>query len=206
MKSRIAKAIRDSGLSKKQIADACGVSTAAVSQWESRETKTLKSHVLLALARVTGKNPDWLATGQGPEVWTPVQPDSTNLVPVIPFATIGDVPVGQDQFPASMAASRTICPVNHGSRTFCTQMPDDSMACNDPRAIYRGAWLHVDPDRLPVPHDTTVLAVLESGSAVVAQYMQQAGREWLALLNPHYPALPQSFRLLGRVIYVAYER
>lgn len=57
MRERIAKAIRESGRRKSEIAELVGVSTAAVTQWESRETKTLKAENLMALARATGRSP-----------------------------------------------------------------------------------------------------------------------------------------------------
>ena len=74
MRERIAKAIRDSGKKKSEIADLVGVSTAAVTQWESRETKTLKAENLMALAKATGRSPQWLATGEGPETPSNVEP------------------------------------------------------------------------------------------------------------------------------------
>jgi len=53
--------------SQEQIADGVGVSRAAVSQWESGDTKNLKGANLFKLAKVLGKSAEWIVTGHGPE-------------------------------------------------------------------------------------------------------------------------------------------
>lgn len=54
-------------LTQQQIATAVGVSAAAVSQWETGDTKTLKSEYIFKVARALGKSAEWLVTGDGPE-------------------------------------------------------------------------------------------------------------------------------------------
>lgn len=69
---RVALAIEHSGKSKSLIAKNCGVSPAAVSQWTSGETASIRPENLFALASETGVSAKWIATGEGaPEPYTP---------------------------------------------------------------------------------------------------------------------------------------
>ncbi len=70
--------------SQDEIAKLVGVSRAAVSQWESGDTKNLKPANLFKLGRVLGKSAEWLALGRGPE--TPVEhvPAKSGLTAVKP--------------------------------------------------------------------------------------------------------------------------
>lgn len=211
MRERIEKAIADSGKTPSAIAAEVGVSTAAVAQWVSRETKTLKAANLLSLAKATGKSPQWLATGKGPEsAIGQVSPETIGGtdVPIIEFATLADGDVRNHSRPAKMAVSWTICPVKHGPRTFAFKMPDSSMACATDQSIPAGHYVWVDPDQADAAHDSPVLARLESGQHLVAQHMEQAGRRWLHLLNPAYPPVPPgtAFEVVGRVIFSGRER
>lgn len=54
------------GLKQQDLADAAGVSTAAISQVESGDTKNLKLPHLFAIADAMKVNPRWLAIGKGP--------------------------------------------------------------------------------------------------------------------------------------------
>ncbi|WP_286953537.1 MULTISPECIES: S24 family peptidase [unclassified Pseudomonas] len=64
---RIAKAIAASGKRKSQIAAECGVSPAAVSQWLSGESRSMRPESIYSLAKATGYSPEWIAIGSGPE-------------------------------------------------------------------------------------------------------------------------------------------
>lgn len=64
--SRITYARTLKGWKKRQLADAVGVSAAAVTQWEQADTKGLKPENLVAVAHALGVLTDWLATGKGP--------------------------------------------------------------------------------------------------------------------------------------------
>lgn len=62
---RIAAAIRQAGMTKSAVAQAVGVSPAAVTQWINGGTKDIKNENLFALATITGVSARWLATGEG---------------------------------------------------------------------------------------------------------------------------------------------
>jgi transcriptional regulator with XRE-family HTH domain len=55
-------------LTQQDVADAVGVSRAAVAQWESGDTKSLKPEHLFKLARKFCKAPEWLVTGRNSEM------------------------------------------------------------------------------------------------------------------------------------------
>ena len=64
---RVAKAINDSGVSVRAIADAVGVSVQAIYAWRSGKVKDLRNDNLFALADITGFEARWIGTGEGPE-------------------------------------------------------------------------------------------------------------------------------------------
>lgn len=171
------------------------------------------------LSRLVGRSVEWLLTGKDRIAVTDsslntsyggsgnppngIKPASG--IPVVDLATLTDADISEHSGPAMMAVSWTICPVKHGFRTFAFRMNDDSMACASAKSIPKDFFVWVDPEQRSVEHDRPVLAQIESGQLVVAQYMKQAGREWLHLLNPAYPPLSGQFEVVGRVIFKGEE-
>ncbi len=64
---RIRDARESKGLKPADLARAAGVTSAAVSQWESDATKNIRPTNLFDIAEILGKNPKWIITGEGPE-------------------------------------------------------------------------------------------------------------------------------------------
>lgn len=64
---RLAVMRQQLGLRQEDLADAAGVSKAAVSQWERGETKNLKLDHLFKIADRLKVHARWLAIGQGPK-------------------------------------------------------------------------------------------------------------------------------------------
>jgi phage repressor protein C with HTH and peptisase S24 domain len=65
LNERISYALRNSGLSQKDVAARVGVSPGALTQWKKGDIQSLRADNLLALAKVTKVNAEWLASGGG---------------------------------------------------------------------------------------------------------------------------------------------
>jgi transcriptional regulator with XRE-family HTH domain len=78
---RIEEAITGSGKSKAQVARECEVSTSAVSQWLSGETRSLKGDTAIALEQATGYRAYWILHGKGPKT-------AAETVTVWPFSKV----------------------------------------------------------------------------------------------------------------------
>lgn len=81
LSERIIEAMEKSGVSVKQVADACGISYQAVRKWRIKETQSLDGKHLVALAKLTGYECEWLMTGTGPKhrLYAKNQPQSLAL-------------------------------------------------------------------------------------------------------------------------------
>lgn len=66
LKDRLDIAMRDASVIAADLARACGIKPASVSDWITGKTKTIKGANLLAAARLLGVTPEWLSTGRGP--------------------------------------------------------------------------------------------------------------------------------------------
>lgn len=64
---RIAKALTDSEVDVQRVAADCDISVQAVYAWRRGEVKNLRMENLFKVADLTGFNPRWIATGDGPE-------------------------------------------------------------------------------------------------------------------------------------------
>lgn len=65
--SRIKKAREDAGLNQTELGAACGLTRAAISQWENGATKAPTAENIFAIADATGFSARWLTLGEGPE-------------------------------------------------------------------------------------------------------------------------------------------
>jgi transcriptional regulator with XRE-family HTH domain len=65
---RIIESMDKAGVSVTQVAAACNVSYQAVRKWRTADTLHLDAGNLLKLAELTGFEPKWLLTGEGPRV------------------------------------------------------------------------------------------------------------------------------------------
>jgi transcriptional regulator with XRE-family HTH domain len=64
---RIKRVREELGLTQKQVGEAAGISSSAVSQIESGNSTTLKPENLFPIAEILGKDAEWLVTGKGNE-------------------------------------------------------------------------------------------------------------------------------------------
>ena len=64
---RMRRSREEAGLTQHQLAQKAGISAAAIGLIETGDTRAVKSENAFPLARALNKNPEWLATGRGPE-------------------------------------------------------------------------------------------------------------------------------------------
>jgi len=81
---RIRRCRIEAGLTQKQLGQLSGVSAAAVAQWESGDTKTLRPANLFKVARVLKKSAEWFITGSGEEQ---AGPDLNKILNALPQDT-----------------------------------------------------------------------------------------------------------------------
>lgn len=79
LQERINLLMDETGLTVRQIHQITGVSSSAVSQWKEGPTKSIKPGPAEKLARHTGFNALWLATGEGPARTSMAQ--ASNIIP-----------------------------------------------------------------------------------------------------------------------------
>lgn len=212
--ARIKSARKARGLTQEQLAEACGWSgQSRIGNYETgkREPSAADMQLIAAALGIpvtylwVGPEAPPIRVGEPAVPYPPNRGETALDIPIVDIATVGDEFLRQDSGPAMMAADWTICPVKHGVRTFAFRMPDDSMTAASAKSIPKDFFLWVDPDQRESEHDKPVLARLDGGQLVVAQYMRQAGREWLHLLNTAYPPLSGPFEVVGRVIFKGEE-
>ena len=87
-------AIKQSGRTLEEIADAVGCTHAALSLWQTGKTNVhnIKVGLLLAFSRETGASIDWLLTGDGPRLATYARPRSEAPLIVMARHIVNDLP------------------------------------------------------------------------------------------------------------------
>ena len=76
---RVARAINESDVTVKDVAEACGLSVQAIYAWRRGDVKDLRNENLFALADITGFEARWIGTGTGPDK-TPPDPRERALI------------------------------------------------------------------------------------------------------------------------------
>lgn len=84
-------------LSKKGLAQACGIAQPSVTQWFNGRTKALEGGNLLAAARYLEVSPEWLATGKG------AMRDAARLSTGLPTAAAQPVRLDIDRLALALA-------------------------------------------------------------------------------------------------------
>ncbi|MEW8194754.1 MAG: helix-turn-helix transcriptional regulator [Candidatus Thiodiazotropha sp.] len=72
---RITEARKAEEMSKTELADAIGVSTATTTDWEKGKIKSLKAENLMNLSRILRVTPEWLYFGKPPKQYNNLPPE-----------------------------------------------------------------------------------------------------------------------------------
>lgn len=186
---RISEAIQHSGKSNAEIARKTGKSAAAVTQWLSGETKSIKGDTAAALESVTGYRAQWLVSGKGPkrvDSNVVAGPDIRGSVPLLSGVQAGAFKEILDSDYSGgdgVTMIPTTVPVNR--YTFALRVQGDSM---EPR-FTEGMLLIVEPE-LDAQHGDYVI-VKNGGEETTFKQLIRDGSDWfLKPLNPRYPIKP----------------
>ena len=206
--STIGQRIRDSrqaaGLTQETLAGKCGVSRAAVAQWEGAITKPSLDHLQKA-AEALGVWLSWLTVGDDapPSHLPPFSPAQSDRrrVPVIDFVHAGKWDqIGEPYEPGGMEIITTGLDV--GSRAFALIISGDSMLPE----FRRGDKIIVDPEVSPKPGDFVIAKLEGDDEAMFKKYRPRGadidGQPVIELvpLNEDWPTLTISTDNPGHII------
>jgi SOS-response transcriptional repressor LexA len=204
------RARRDAaGMTQEKLAAQCGVSRAAVAQWESGVTRPSLDN-LVKVAEALNVWLSWLTVGDQS------LPDTPNpFAPASPFRGIPVIDYGQ----ASLWGVEGALPVDIGGeiiatdaetsqRAFALVIRDNSMAPD----FSEGDKIILDPDLTPQPGDL-VVAKLDSEPEATFKKFRPRGTDGsgtspieLAPLNPDWPTLVINAENPGRIIATLVEQ
>lgn len=204
------RARRDAvGLTQEKLAAKCGVSRAAVAQWEAGVTRPSLDNLVKA-ADALNVWLSWLTVGDQslPDTPNPFAPASPfRGVPVVDYeqagrwGTDGGLPVGANG--DVVAADPEI-----SQRAFALVIRDNSMAPD----FSEGDKIILDPDVTPQPGDL-VVAKLDSEAEATFKKFRPRGADGtgaspieLAPLNPDWPTLVINAENPGRIIATLVEQ
>lgn len=208
MLGRRIRARRDAiGLTQEKLARACGVSRAAVAQWESGVTRPSLDNLVKA-ADALSVWLSWLTTGDQslPDTPNPFADPSASRaadphgIPVIDLARADQ----WDKIRATMPTDleRIAGDPDHSAHAFALVIRDESMAPE----FREGDKIIVDPEVTPQPGDF-VIAKLERDAEATFKKFRPRGQDAdggamieLAPLNPDWPTLAINAETPGRII------
>ena len=202
------RARRDAvGLTQEKLAAACGVSRAAVAQWESGVTRPSLDNLVKA-AEALGVWLSWLTTGDqslpdGPNPFADPTLRNTAKPPGLPLIDLARA--GQwDDAPAVLASEveRLTDDPALSPRAFALVIRDDSMAPE----FREGDRIIVDPEVPPQPGDFVIAKLERDGEATFRKFRERGadadGATMIELvpLNLDWPTLAINAETPGRII------
>lgn len=200
LSERLKLAIERAGVSKSDLAKACGVKPASVSDWLSGKSKSMRAPVAQKAADFLGVSVLWLSTGEGsPDSDSNVSPARLRLkkIPLITFAQAGCITEN------GQIRDRNLC-IEHGDFILVDEdMPDDTIAVvvegdsMEPE-FHEGDIIVIDPTSSPSPGDFVVASrICQFSDSIEStfkkyrpkQYDENGNLEYdLVPLNPDFPS------------------
>lgn len=181
-------------MKQKDVAEAFGISSQAVSQWEAGRTRP-DSQRLTSLARLFGVRLEWLLSDAGPMAIAGGSPSAdaphTTLVPVIDRVQAGGWTEVEDPFEVGAADEYLQTELQVGSGTFAVVIEGRSM---EPE-FRPGDKVIIDPAVKPRPGDFVIAKRDNDHEATFKKYRLRSqddqGRDVIELtpINPDWPTL-----------------
>lgn len=211
---RLQWAIDQAGIKKIDLANACGISRGAVSQWFNGSTLSLEGSNLTNAAKVTGVNPHWLATGTGarkaeqfPAGISNVEPgpDISGKVPLISWVQAGQFCTAPDLLQPGDAEEWLPAVKRFGPHAYALRVVGDSMVLPYPSkdSFFPGTIIFVDPDK-PLTNGAKVIAKIDgTEEATFKVYSEDGGKRYLKPQNPQYPVIEmdETMHICGVVVW-----
>lgn len=204
LKQRVAKAIKESGKSQKQIADQIGVTPQAITRW--LKVGTISKDNLFKLAMATDSSFYWLASGMEGHV-TQLSSRNTVKVPVITweqaaeFYKTGRLKISQKHENWVLCAKGQVSDL-----AYALMIESDSMVNPYPGHIsfLPGMRIVIDPMG-DVEPGKFVIAYLEDTDEVTFRQLSGEGKtNYIKTLNPQYPtlAVDQTINVCGVAVHL----
>lgn len=203
---RLREARKRARTTQQTLSVACGVSRAAIAQWENETTSPTLSHLQKAAVLLDIKAA-WLLgedISDGPLPDTE-PPRTDRRVPVIDLRLAANLEQEKIQKGAILDFMRTEQLVSQTA--FALEIRDDALAPE----IRRGDRLIADPMVQPIPGDYVVAHILIEDEAIIRKYRPKAGRAAdikeveLAPINPDWPTIMIDVDNPGRIIGTVVE-
>lgn len=194
---RIAAAIKHSKKLKKVIAQECGVTGSAVTQWVTGDSKSMKPENLFALAASTGVSAEWLANGTGsmlveePRERSNVsmieQPNMMFRYPVISWVAAGAWSEAVEPFPPGFSDRYEMSEYDSKGPAFWLEVKGDSMTSINGQSVPEGTFILVDTEADVQSGKLVIAKLADSNEATFKKLVEDGGRRFLKPLNPAYP-------------------
>jgi SOS-response transcriptional repressor LexA len=193
------------GLTQEKLATTCGVSRAAVAQWEAGVTRPSLDNLVKA-ADALGIWLSWLTMGDQslPDMpnpfANPAAPAARAGIPVIDLERAGEW--ATDSTSLSPDIERIAGDPTHSARTFALLIRDESMAPD----FREGDKIIIDPEVTPQPGDFVVAKLDRETEATFKKFRPRgedasgAATIELAPLNPDWPTVMINAESPGRII------
>jgi SOS-response transcriptional repressor LexA len=208
---RMKAALDEAGAIPADLARACDVTAASVSNWLSGETKSLKSATAMRAAGFLRVNQAWLTEGRGPmkpgsdandHLHANVHPgpDIKGCVPLISWVQAGVWNEAIDIYEPGYAEQWLPVLKNGSPHVYALRVQGDSMTAPHGKTYPEGTIIIVDPDLRTPSSGQRVIAKLAGSNAVTFKvYIEEDGRRWLKPLNLQHQPIYDEFRVLGTV-------
>lgn len=202
---RIARAREHANMKQRDVAEYFGISTQAISQWESNRTRP-DSQRLASLARLFGVRLDWLLDETGPIVFerpaTNTGARHTTRVPVIDRIEAGDWTGIKQPSVVGSAGEFLQTDLEVSSSTFALVIEGRSMAPE----FQPGDKVIIDPEIQPRPGDYVVAKRDKDQEAIFKEFQlkiqNKEGHAVIELkpINPDLPTLLIDRNNPGRIV------
>lgn len=215
--SRIKEKRLAAKMTQAALARLVGVERAAVSQWETGQSKTLKGENLLKVAEALGVSPRWLSSGKDSPFSRHTSAGRTNTLHVgetaqpfrkIPLTPSKSVPVVhirnaelflRNPDKEGLAMIETTSDVDTG-RAFAIEVPGDGGARIDLPGV---KYAIVDPTKTPKNGDYVFVKLTPDETPTVRTLQTEGGERLFCPLNKDYKIVsPPESEILGKVVEI----